>query len=211
MNTIKRDRVTHSTLFGFTTGASEYISGMLRQILHVISESESRKDVEPLFADERKLGLITYRFEIRDSMVNGTPALRFSTTEFKGSGKTGRTTKAFHWPMQKQDEELRAMIQRLISATAPEAEKHDHRTGFGRFFDKLTRVELINHLPALAEQPGAPRHWIEATIRQETAGRIVTLTEKRKGRGPIWMRVPLETFEILDRKFRESDPAKPDS
>lgn len=184
---------------------------MLRQILDEFAKQEAHKSVKPLFADERELGLMTYRFEIRDSMVEGTSALRFSTSESKGSGISGGRTKAFHWPMQNQFEELQTMTRRILSAAEPGADKNDHRTAFGRFFDKLTGVELVNHIPDLAKQPGDPPHWIEATIVEEPAGRLVTLTEKRKGRGPIWMRIPLETFDVLDRELQKADPTEPDS
>ena len=150
-----------------------------------------------VLVDERVFGYFTYRFEMERERAGPQTGLRVLVTESKGSSKNGRSRKSFHWPTEDVEGTLRQIATGILAAAAPGAEVMDHRGGVARFFDRLTGAKHVNHVPVLVEQAGPPRHWLEATICEERAGKVVSLVERRDKRGPMWMRIPFASFERL--------------
>ncbi|MEM6885152.1 MAG: hypothetical protein AAF571_08970 [Verrucomicrobiota bacterium] len=151
-----------------------------------------------ILVDECQQGLMTYRLEIEPETLSCKPRIRFIATEFKGSGSAGKTRKSFSWTVSDNAyADLHAMTSKVLAAADPEAEVIDVRGVVGRWFDQLTGVRHVNHVPVVAEQYGPAKQWIEATLSEDKYGILVTFYVEYQGRSPLSFRVPLATIQKL--------------
>lgn len=153
---------------------------------------------ERILVDECQQGLMTYRLEIEPESLSCRPRLRFIATEFKGSGSAGRTRKSFSWTVSENVySDLLAMTNKILNAAQPEAEVIDVRGMLGRWFDQLTGIRHINHVPVLAEQYGPKKQWMHATLSEDRDGILVCWCVEYQGRSPLTIRIPLATVQKL--------------
>ena len=138
--------------------------------------------------------------EISFEEHEGNKYARFRFITFKGSGTTGRERKIFPWPVSNIENpiELKQITETILSATRPEVEFHDHCGGFGRLFDNLFGLRLINSIEEIASHEHfGKKHWLKARIYKEKKGVVVTLIhDVHKGQA-IWVRLPIETIEAI--------------
>ncbi len=150
--------------------------------------------------DEREWGHLTTTSELSYEEHDGIKYARFRFTTFKGSGTAGRERKSFAWPVSSIERpvELKQIMEQIIKASLSDATFNDHRGGFGRFFDNLFGVRLINSLEDIASHHHFnKRHWLSVTIYRENKGIVVTLCHYVKKGQQIWIRLPFETIEAI--------------
>ena len=134
--------------------------------------------------------------------AQGQAFLRWSFRSFKGSARTGSTTKTFAWPVADADHpiEWSRLMERIVAAASPAAPRHDPRSALGRLFDRVCGMDQINHLPCLAEHRHSDRRtWLECTLYRTRDGIEVTLTHRVEGRSALWARMPMGTIEAMQR------------
>lgn len=151
-----------------------------------------------------KQGPTTTVLEICFEEANGQSYIRYRTTSFSGSGRSGRSRRSYTWPIRDPMDlsDLAEITGKVIASTQPEAEFRDPRSGFGRFFDRLTGSELINDLPNLAQSQAESREALSAYIRRDKYGQRVHLQIKVPNKATRYLTIPYTVWEALDAFVR---------
>lgn len=126
--------------------------------------------------------------------------VRFRFTTYKGSGKAGKATKAFAWPIEniENPQELKSITEKIINACSSSAIVKDNRNFFIRGIDALFGSQFINEIEEIDKHHHFNKlHRLSATIYQEKVETIITLYHNVEKGQHISVILPRETIEAI--------------
>ena len=154
---------------------------------------------------------LTTTTQVSSEKHEDTVYLRFKFTTYKGSGNTGKSTKAFAWPVSNKDYpvEISTIMGKIIDACSPGAWINDKRGSIGKFFDKLFGNKFVNEIEELATHNNFGKlHKLSATIYEHKQGLTVFLRHDVKKGGYMSLNLPIGTIEAIHDWVESCKPAR---
>jgi len=135
--------------------------------------------------------------------------LKFKT--YQGSGTTGKTTKAFAWPVRSKDYpvEIGTIMGKIIDACSAGAAVNDPRGAIGKFFDKLFGNKFVNEIDELATHSNFGKlHKLSAIINEDKHGLVVLLRHDVKKGGYMSLSLPMATIKAIHAWVESCKPSR---
>lgn len=145
--------------------------------------------------DQRTFGPMSYTLEL----IFRPSECALFISELKTPGTSGGRQWMIPIPVHDPSHpaEVGNLANQILQAASASAPRVDDRTWAGRWFDKLTGVQLINVVQLYQDSTGQRKRQLSARITKEPAGLLVALVDEIDGYSPVFAYSPLASYEAL--------------
>lgn len=136
--------------------------------------------------------------------------VRITVRHSRGRGFT--KTRVIKWPYATDDPAALGAVIADLEAFANGPQNgllRDDRTGFGRFFDALTRTEHLGRYDFASPIDDGDTHEVYGQIARYGDQTEATLTSRRPGRGFIFGQMPLAAVTGIAEAYRRYSAGRP--